>query len=300
MSMSSLYSSPCASSSSHVTSRPSCPAISSQHGAQRRLHPRRRLVVELARNNALYEAFILFRIGLRQVVCECPVRSKRRRSRRRLGLRTVLPGPCLLADDPQRPRVRSLCHTLRPEHAFSHIKPSCRAELRRRKAHPYVAWIRKDHLVVIPAVSEVGDDIPAARRYRLDGMRPQPPVANIDDVDVLFDQDVARKRAAPQPVPLAALRRATSSPGALDNSMAEHWERAAIDATLPISPLWMRRTISTNGGALRIWIRRPDSLCLLRACRSRCACFACATSTPIGFSQYACLPALTTASRCCT
>ena len=55
-------------------------------------------------------------------------------------------------------------------------------------------------LVVIPAVAEVGEDVAAAGRGSFERVRAEHPVAEIDDVDVLFDEDVAGEGAIPEPV----------------------------------------------------------------------------------------------------
>ena len=55
-------------------------------------------------------------------------------------------------------------------------------------------------LVVVPAVAGMGEDVTAAGGGGLEGMRAEGPVAEINDVDVLLDEDVAREGAVPEPV----------------------------------------------------------------------------------------------------
>ena len=60
-----------------------------------------------------------------------------------------------------------------------------------------VAGIGVVDLVVIPAIAKVGENVAAAGSGGFERMRAQHPVAQVDDVDVLLDQDVAGKRAIP-------------------------------------------------------------------------------------------------------
>ena len=64
----------------------------------------------------------------------------------------------------------------------------------------HVAGIGEVDLVVVPAVAVMGENIAAAGGGGLERMRAEHPVAEIDDVDVLLDQDVAGEGAIPEPV----------------------------------------------------------------------------------------------------
>ena len=68
-----------------------------------------------------------------------------------------------------------------------------------------VAGIGEVDLVVVPAVAVVGEDIAAAGGSGLERVSAEEPVAEVDDVDVLLDQDVAGERAIPEPVAQAVL-----------------------------------------------------------------------------------------------
>src|SRR5437879_840579 len=67
------------------------PGHAAQHAAQRRLYAFRSLIVELARDNAFDEALVLLAIRKGQIVAECAVRRKLRRTL--LRLRRVAPRP---------------------------------------------------------------------------------------------------------------------------------------------------------------------------------------------------------------
>src|SRR5271168_1405511 len=51
----------------------------------------------------------------------------------------------------------------------------------------------------------MGDDAAASGGYGFDGVRLQGPIADVDDVDVLFEKDVAGEVAVPEPVAEALL-----------------------------------------------------------------------------------------------
>ncbi len=54
-----------------------------------------------------------------------------------------------------------------------------------------VGGISEVHLVVVPAVAGVGEDVAASGGCGFEGMSAEQPVAEVDDVDVLLDQDVS-------------------------------------------------------------------------------------------------------------
>ena len=55
-----------------------------------------------------------------------------------------------------------------------------------------ISRIRKRNFVVIPRIARMGNDISSSDASRLDGMGLQRPVANVDQMNRLLDDDVAR------------------------------------------------------------------------------------------------------------
>jgi hypothetical protein len=114
----------------------------------------------------------------------------------------------------------------------------------------HVVRIGERNLVVVPAVAGVVDDVASAGGDGLKGMRLENPVADVDDMDVLLDQNVTGEIAIPEPVADALLVCGGAGVIVLDGG-----RRVVIrgdGGDFSRSPLWMRRTISTKGGALRI------------------------------------------------
>ena len=68
-----------------------------------------------------------------------------------------------------------------------------------------IAGVSEVDLVVIPAVAGVGKDVAASGGRGLQRVGAEHPVAEVDDVDVLFHQDVAGEGAKPEPVAEAVL-----------------------------------------------------------------------------------------------
>ena len=105
----------------------------------------------------------------------------------------------------RRPRFRALrckeiANALGAEETFGDVPPSLR-ELRRAECHVDVLGIVKQHVVIskrIPVRS--GTPLTAASCGSLERMRLENPVADVDHVNVLLDDDVARKRAIVHPV----------------------------------------------------------------------------------------------------
>ena len=64
----------------------------------------------------------------------------------------------------------------------------------------HVIRIGIDDLVVVPAIAHVREDVSASSCNGFDGMALEDPVADVDNVDVLLHQDVARKHAVPEPI----------------------------------------------------------------------------------------------------
>ncbi len=70
-----------------------------------------------------------------------------------------------------------------------------------------VSGIGEIHLIVIPAVAGVCKNIAASGGRRLRRVRSEKPVAKIDDMDILLDQDVTGQGAVPEPVAQAVFVR---------------------------------------------------------------------------------------------
>ena len=64
-----------------------------------------------------------------------------------------------------------------------------------------ISWIRECDLVVIPGISGMRNNISSAGARRLDGVRLQRPVADVDQMNRLLDNDIARQH--PIPIPAA-------------------------------------------------------------------------------------------------
>ena len=181
-----------------------------QHATKRCLHARGNLVVAVARSDAFNERPLLVAIGEGQVVAKGPVGGKlsHARTSARRGCCRIFPLPRLLAGNLDRSRVRNRRRTLRPKQAQAGIEQAVRSKLRGRKREAHIAGIREDHFVVIPAIAVMRENIAASLRRGFHGMRIQHPVAEVDDVDVLLDEDVSGECAVPEPVtqPILILR----------------------------------------------------------------------------------------------
>ena len=123
-----------------------------------------------------------------------------------------------------------------------------------------VAGIGEVDLVVVPAVAGVGEDVAASGGGGLERMSAEQPVAEIDDVDVLLDQDVSGERAIPEPVAQAVLvgprRRGGSFP-----SRPARCSMPATEAILPSAPALIFSAMAAMGGALRHW-KPTSTLCV--------------------------------------
>jgi hypothetical protein len=73
-------------------------------------------------------------------------------------------------------------------------------ELAGPEADLYLARVDKDRVEIVPAIARVGANLAPARAHGAFGVPPEHPIAHVDDVDVLLDNDVAGKRALPNPV----------------------------------------------------------------------------------------------------
>ena len=64
----------------------------------------------------------------------------------------------------------------------------------------HVIRINKVDLVIVPAVAGMSKYIAASSGGGLQRARAEQPVAEIDDMDVLLDEDVARQGPIPEPI----------------------------------------------------------------------------------------------------
>jgi hypothetical protein len=84
----------------------------------------------------------------------------------------------------------------------------------------------------------MGEDVAAAGGDGLDGMAAEDPVADVDDVDVLLEEDVAGEHAVPEPVAKADFIGGHARPGVVygcrrvvvGGDAGELAERAGVDA----------------------------------------------------------------------
>ena len=182
-----------------MTSRCLIAGHAAEHAAQRRLHARGDLVVRWPGCDAVDEAAILVAIGELQIVRE--TRRWRRISRTPAALEVVschshACAPVIWIG----PEYGTVAEPLAPNSFSPASKRPSRPKLRGRKRKVHVAGIGEVDLVVIPAVAVVGENVASPGRGRFQRVRAHHPVAQIDDVDVLLDQDVSGERAIPEPV----------------------------------------------------------------------------------------------------
>ncbi len=137
-------------------------------------------------------------IGEFEVVQECAVGGEFCRLGG-FGLLGIGPGPRIFAEDAEGAGVGHLGEAVGAVDALGDVEAEV-AELRGGEADVHVIGIGEVDLVVVPDVAGVGEDVAAAGGEGLDGMRAEDPVADVDDVDVLFEQDVAGEGAVPEPV----------------------------------------------------------------------------------------------------
>src|ERR1043166_6861626 len=168
------------------------------HARQRRLGARRRLVVELARVDALDERRLLRGVGELEVRRE--VARDRERGRLRTGLLNEWCLPRVVAPDAEWSGVGGDGRTLGAKETLAHVPPAL-GELRGAERHLHAVGIREDGVVVAHAVAVIGGPAaPPGGRADLERMRLQHPIADVDHVNVLLDDDVAREHAVVDPV----------------------------------------------------------------------------------------------------
>ena len=175
------------------------PSHAAEHAAKRRLHTCGDLVVGIAGGDAFDEGAFLVAVGEGEIVGKAAVGGKLAGA----GGGTdcgVLPAPGLCARDLDGAGVGYSGRadgTVQPE---PRVEGTIVAKLGGRKGEMHVLRVDEVHLVVVPAVAGMRKDVAAACSRGLQRVGAQDPVAEIDDVDVLLDEDVAGKCPVPEPI----------------------------------------------------------------------------------------------------
>src|SRR3989449_6024376 len=208
----------------------------SHHGAERRLGALSGLVVEFPAQDAFGESLLLLRVGLVEGAFEDAGGRELPGFFLRLAAARV-PFPGFIAGDADGVVVVRLGNTFAAEEALAHVPPAF-VKLGGIQADVHVVGIGQQHFEVVPAVAAVGSDLAAAGGRRLQRVPLEDPVADVNHVDVLFHQDVAREHAVIYPVADPALDGRSIQPGgAVDRARvvvgltaSDFPERAAMDA----------------------------------------------------------------------
>src|SRR5208282_4776301 len=119
----------------------------------------------------------------------------------------VLPFPGVGPGDGNGTRVGHCGRTSSAKELDSRVEFAVGPELGGRKGEVDVVGVAEVDLVVVPTVAVVGEHIAAAGSGRLERASADDPIAEVDEVDVLLDQDVAREGTIPEPVAKAVLIR---------------------------------------------------------------------------------------------
>jgi hypothetical protein len=77
------------------------------------------------------------------------------------------------------------------------VEATILAKLCRRKGEMHVVRVDEVYLVVVPAVAGMREDVAAPGSGGLQGMSAEDPVAEIDDVNILLNKNVAGEGAVP-------------------------------------------------------------------------------------------------------
>src|SRR2546429_7534069 len=107
----------------------------------------------------------------------------------------------------------TLFRSLRAEEALGHVPPALR-KLRRTKGHIYIVGIMEDGVVIpvdVTIVRRAAET--SSRRGSFQWVVLENPVADVNDMNILFHDDVARKDAVVDPVAQALLNRRCIGPG---------------------------------------------------------------------------------------
>src|SRR6266567_9586970 len=175
--------------------------------------------MEIAAGDAGNEGLLFFRVG------ELEIGSKVSGNREFIGLGRILRGRCgglpaFIAPNAQGALVRRLRSPFGAEETFGYIPPTL-GKLRGAEGNVNAIGIVKEDVVIPVDVAVGGAALAPARRRSLQGMSLENPVANVDDVNVLFHDDVAGKSAVIQPVAEATLGRGGVGPGGPVNVAGE-------------------------------------------------------------------------------
>jgi len=112
------------------------------------------------------------------------------------------------AGDGNRARVGTGSRSADAKELEARVENIVSSELGGCEGKAHVVGIGEVDLVVIPAIAEVGEDVAAAGRGGFERVGAEHPVAEVDDVDVLLNEDVAGESAVPEPVAQAIFVRA--------------------------------------------------------------------------------------------
>src|SRR5215467_7477493 len=159
--------------------------------------------MEIPASDALDEGLLLFAVGKFQVGRE--VSGDRKSLLLRAGLLRQKSLPRFIAPNAKWSCVRRLRCSFCAEEAFGHIPPAF-GELRRAEGDVHVVGIMEDHVVISVDVAIVrGAAQPTAGSGSAQRMVLENPVADVNHMDVLLDNDVAGENAIVDPVAKAFL-----------------------------------------------------------------------------------------------
>src|SRR5229473_7392016 len=159
------------------------------HARKRGLRAFGRLIMEIAAGDAFDEGLLLFAVGEFEIGAEISGhREGLGRGIFRRGKRSL---PRFVAPDTERAGIRRLRSSFRAEKAFGDVPPAF-GELRGAERNVDGIRIVEEHMIVSVGVAVGGRPAHApAGGGSLQRMGFEDPVANVDDVNVLFHDDVA-------------------------------------------------------------------------------------------------------------
>jgi len=159
-----------------------------QHATKSSFNSGGELIVWLCRGDAIDEGALLVAIGEGKIIREAAVGCES--SGAGNGIRRILPSPGLSTRDLDRTRIGNCCSAKGAKEFETGIKAAILAKLGRREGEVDVSRIREVNLVVVPAIAGVGQNASTSGAGGLQRTSAENPVAEIDDVDVLFHEDV--------------------------------------------------------------------------------------------------------------
>ena len=165
-----------------------------------RLGSGRGLIVKFAAHDTVHKGFLFLRVSLFQIGAEVSGYREGLRLRRILrsdGVR-ILPG--FIAPDAEWADVRRLRGAFGAEETFSDIPPAF-SELCGAESDIDAIQILKDDVIVAIDVAVRGGTSHASTGCGgFERVGVENPIADVDDVDVLFDDDVAREDLVVDPI----------------------------------------------------------------------------------------------------